>query len=491
MKTYHWIAAVLGLLMFAAAFWQLEVADSGLVVTNTKVDGLPITLISPDVDDSTERPLVLVGHGVAGSRVIMLGYGLTFAHAGYNVALWDFAGHGSNPNPMPEERDENTLVADADAARTAAQANGFAVDRTAVLGHSMGSGMALSFGITHPETMATIAVSPVSRNVSPDLPRNLLLLAEGLDQRFVENAEELLQQAGGKGGDAQDGTARQMEVIPGVEHITILFSSTAQQSARRWLDDTFGPQPGASDFTDRRMMWYLLGLVGTLLFFWSLSPLINSLDDGYEEEGMMTVGRRIGALLIGALGATSILYVLSNAGLNLNQLFGMLVGGYILVWFAVAGALSILLLGRLPVGFDRAAFFGSLMVFAALWVGLGLLGNYAWLPWLIIPKRLILWPLGVLLSLPWFMAVAQAVLPTTWWGRVLWWLGYTLILIGGLFLALRLNPELGFLVLILPVFPIVMGLHALAAGPYRWRVSFALGGALFVGWLVLAVFPLQ
>ncbi len=89
------------------------------------------------------------------------------------------------------------------------------------------------------------------------------------------------------------------------------------------------------------------------------------------------------------------------------------------------------------------------------------------------------------------MAVAQAVLPTAWWGRMLWWLGYTLILIGGLFLALRLNPELGFLILILPVFPIVMGLHALAAGPYRWRVSFALGGALFVGWLVLAVFPLQ
>ena len=188
MKTYHWIAAVLGLLMFAAALWQLEVADSGLVVTNTKVDGLPITLISPDDDDSAGRPLVLVGHGVAGSRVIMRGYALTFAHAGYNVALWDFAGHGSNPNSMPEERDENTLVADADAARTAAQANGFAVDRTAVLGHSMGSGMALSYGITHPETMATIAVSPVSRDVSPDLPRNLLLLAEGLDQRFVENA---------------------------------------------------------------------------------------------------------------------------------------------------------------------------------------------------------------------------------------------------------------------------------------------------------------
>jgi uncharacterized membrane protein YhhN len=89
------------------------------------------------------------------------------------------------------------------------------------------------------------------------------------------------------------------------------------------------------------------------------------------------------------------------------------------------------------------------------------------------------------------MAVAQAVLPTSRLGRALWWLGYTLVLVGGLFLALRLNPELGFLILILPVFPVVLGLHALTAGPYRWRVSFAVGGALFIGWMVLAVFPLQ
>ncbi len=476
--------------MFLLSIWQLESADNGLVVINTKAGELPVTLISPGVEDAANRPLVLIGHGVAGSRVIMRGYAFTLAHAGYNVALWDFAGHGGNPKPMAEDRDEDTLVADAEAALAAAQENGFAVDRTAVLGHSMGSGMALSYGMAHPETMATIAVSPVSRTITTELPRNLLLLAEGLDQRFVNNAEQLLDQAGGPGGDPKAGTARQMEIIPGVEHITIVFSSTAQQSARQWLDDTFGPQPAASDFIDRRMTWYLLGLVGTLMFFLSISPLINNLDDGYEEENMSTVGRRIGALIFGALGATGILYILSHAGLDINHLLGLLVGGYLLVWFAVAGALSILLLGRVPGQFERPAFLGGLMVFAALWIGLGFLGNYVWLPWIMISKRLILWPLGVLLCLPWFMAIALTALPTTWWGRILWWLAYTLVLLGGLFLALRLNPELGFLILILPVFPVVMGLHALMAGPYRWRVSFALGGALFIGWLVLAVFPL-
>jgi hypothetical protein len=66
-----------------------------------------------------------------------------------------------------------------------------------------------------------------------------------------------------------------------------------------------------------------------------------------------------------------------------------------------------------------------------------------------------------------------------------------LILVFALYLAMQLNTELGFLILILPIFPLVLGVHALAAGPYRWRASFAIGGALFIGWLVAAVFPLQ
>jgi dienelactone hydrolase len=490
MKIYHWITAGLGLIMFLAAVWLFETSDNGLKIINTKSGELPVTLISPQVESAENRPLVLIGHGLAGSRVIMRGYAFTLAHAGYNVAMWDSAGHAGNPIPMQEARDEASLVDEAEAAREVAKSNGFATDRIAVLGHSMGSGMALSYGTSNPDTIATIAVSPVSRPVSPDLPRNLLLLAEGLDQRFVTNAENLLEQAGGAGGDLQVGTARKMVIIPGVEHISILFSTNAQKSARQWLDEIFGSQPGARDFTDRRMLWYLLGLAGTLLFFWSVSALINNLDEGYEEVSESSVWRRLGALVIGAIGASGILFVLSNAGLNISQLLNMLVGGYILVWFAIAGAISILLLGRLPVAFERAALIASLMIFAALWVGLGLLGNYGWLPWLLIPKRLILWPLASLLCLPWFMAVAQSVLPAAWWGRLIWWLGYTLLLIGGLFLSLRLNPELGFLVLILPVFPLVLGLHALVSGPYRWRFSFALGGSLFIGWLVMAVFPL-
>ena len=492
MKTSRWISAAIGLLMVLIAIWQLEAADSGLKVTHLRAGDLPVTLISPGGDNVGDRPLVLIGHGVAGSRVIMRGYALTMAHAGYNVAIWDFAGHGSNPLPLPVDREPRTLVADAEAALLVAQENGLGTSgQIAVLGHSMGSGMALSYGIAHPETMATIAVSPVTRPVTAQLPRNLLLLAEGLDQRFANNAEELLQAAGGQGGDLLDGTARRMVVIPGVEHIMILFSQSAQREARQWLDSTFGIQPQAEEFIDRRMLWYVLGLVGTLLLFWSIAPLVPGSEVDPYEQPTVPLLRRIGALIVGALGATTILYVFSQAGLQLNDLLGLLVGGYILLWFAIAGALSMLLLGRMPAKLAWPPILGSLFVFAALWIGVGLLGSYVWLPWLLIPKRLILWPLGVVLALPWLLAVAQSMLPTGWLGRAAWWLGYSSIMVGALFLSIRLNPELSFLILILPVFPLMLGLHALASGPYRWRTTFALGGALFIGWLVMAVYPLQ
>jgi hypothetical protein len=70
-------------------------------------------------------------------------------------------------------------------------------------------------------------------------------------------------------------------------------------------------------------------------------------------------------------------------------------------------------------------------------------------------------------------------------------LAQSAILVAALTLALQLSPEMGFLILILPLFPIILGLHTLAAAPYRGSWPFALSGALFVGWLLLAVFPME
>jgi pimeloyl-ACP methyl ester carboxylesterase len=494
-KGIRWLMAMVGLLLVLLSVWQLAAATRGLEITNIRSTVPPLTIISPKEGEPSSRPLVLIGHGFAGSSVIMRGFALSLAHAGYTVVLWDFDGHGTNPQPLASDMRSDALLANAEAALAEAQERGFGVPGqapepgSAILGHSMGSGVALLFGQEHPETAATIAVSPVGQPVTPDLPRNLLLMAGTLEAAFLRNAEERLAEAGGPGGDPAAGTARKLVPIPGVEHISILFSPTAHAAAREWLNATFGLQPGAKGYTDRRILWYGLGLIGTLL---AAIAVASSLAEPVSASAAQRPWWwRLGALTGGALGATLVLWLAGRAGLGLGALLRLQVGGYLLLWFGVAGLLGLLLLWNRPSPPSRRAVLGGLLAFAALWLGVGLLGQLVWLPWLLIPRRLVLWPLGALLMLPWFLAAGEASRGTGIAGRAGWWLTQSAILVGALTLALQLSPEMGFLLLILPLFPIILGLHTLAAAPYRGSWPFALGGALFVSWLLLAVFPLQ
>jgi pimeloyl-ACP methyl ester carboxylesterase len=487
MKPSRLIAGGLGILLLLVSIWLLQAAQAGLRVIQVPSAQPPITFILPQEAELGTRPLILIGHGFAGSGQLMRGFALTLAHAGYVTALWDFDGHGSNPKPLASLRDSWSLLANAEAVLAEARQRGLgAPGQVAILGHSMGSGVALNFGQAHPETAATIAVSPVSVAVTPELPHSLLLMAGSLEGSFVGNAEKLLEEAGGEGGDPAAGTGRKLVVIPGVEHITILFKPLTHATARQWLDAVFGPQPGARDYIDRRVLWLGLGVLGTLLASVSLIP-------GMKPSGSAnrSLPSRLLALIGGALGATVILWLAGQAGLELSQIFGVLVGGYLMVWFGVAGVIAALVLRPQLNWPSRKAIIVGLLVFGVLWLGVGLLGDQVWLPWLLIPRRLLLWPLGAILLLPWFLVVGETSSQAKPIGRLGWWAFHSLVLVGSLLLALRLSAGLYFILLILPLFPAVLALHVLATLSQGERWVFGLSSALFVSWILLAVFPLQ
>jgi pimeloyl-ACP methyl ester carboxylesterase len=403
--------------------------------------------------------------------------------------LWDFDGHGASPKPPASDGQRNSLVANAEAALVLAREQGYGdPQRVAILGHSMGTGAALAYGQEHPETAATIAVSPVGVEVTPNLPRNLLLMAGELEPRFLRNAEVRLAEAGGAGGDMQAGTGRNLVAVPGVEHITILFSPTAHAAARDWLDATFGRQVGASNYRDRRMTWYGLAVLGSLLLAIALAPLLAS--PPRQAQSPRPLWRRLAAFTGGAVGATLVLWLAGEAGLPLRTLLGLQVGGYLLLWFGLAGVLSMALLWQRPLRLALRGVSGGLLSFAILWLGVGLIGHWVWLPWLLIPRRLVLWPLGVLMLLPWFLAAGQTRGLAGPPARAGWWLAHTLVLVAGMLLAVTLSSSLGFIMLILPVYPIMLGLHALATGAQRDAWPFAISGALYLSWVLLSVFPL-
>jgi pimeloyl-ACP methyl ester carboxylesterase len=481
---------IIGALFVGLSVWQIYNAEHGLDIINLHTTNPPVTIITPADAPPASRPTILIAHGFAGSSVLMRGFALTLAYAGYTTVSWDFEGHGTNPKPFALSSDSSDLIINAESALAEAVTTGL-IDpqRVAILGHSMGSGVALSYGSLHPDTNATIAISPVSQSVTHTLPHNLMLMAGSLEPQFASNAEQLFSMAGGPNADYASGAARNLVIVPNVEHISILFSPVAQSNARAWLDATYGLQPGATKYSDRRILWFGLGILG---FICLSNVMVNWLPTTSSVKGTLSPRWvRVIALTIGSLGATSILYFVSLSGVKLSQLLGVLVGGYLLIWFALAGLTSLLIL-RPRIYFPKITQIGKgLLAFAALWLGVGLLGNLVWLPWLLIPHRLWLWVPGSILLVPWFFAVGEATKQASKVGQIGWWLFQVIIVMAGFFLAIRLNPELGFLFIILPLVPVMLALHMLAISSRHGSWAFALPGAMFTAWLLLAVFPLQ
>jgi len=502
----RFLAGIGGLLLLVLAFWQTGL-PAGLERLQGRVNDIPYEFIAQTGHLDGSRPLVLIGHGYAGSAVIMRGFAYTLAQAGYVAALWDFDGHGANSNPLPSGLPRNRLLSNAEAVWGEAQGLGIGDgSRTAILGHSMGSGVALEFGVRYPQARATIAVSPVLSPVTLDLPQNLLLMAGQNEPGFQKNARILFEQATGQSASPLSsstinlvtGNVRRLIIVPWVEHVSIVFSPFAHHAARQWLDAVIGRQPGALDYTDTRILWYVIGLTGMLLACLCLVPGTRPA----LLAAQFSRGRRFLALTGAAISATLLLQLLDRLGLDLSGFLGLQMGGYLLVWFAIAGLLALALLynraepgGTQPWSWLRlpswSAVWPGLLVAAFLWVGMGLLGGQVWLPWLLIPVRLRLLPLAFACLLPWSLAVGQVTSPAHPLGRAGWWLAHSLILLISLFFAIELNPQLRFLGLILPLFPIILAVQAIAAGRQRHFWAYAFSAAPFLAWVILAVFPLS
>ena len=478
---------IVALLLIVLSWYGVISARAGLVVRWSRseppqaasrfVDGVPLLYIAPQRAEKV--PGVLVAHGFAGSKQLMLGYAYVLAHAGYAVMLWDFGGHGANATPLESiSRPYNV-----DIAYSALQSQP-EVDpsRLALLGHSMGSGSVMSAGIRNPERFAaTVAISPTGAAVTQQLPHNLQLQAGSWEGFFVANAQRLLAAAGGESQNLAAGRGRSLVVIPKAEHITILFRDASHQAALRWFDATFGVQT-TSSYVDRRMAWYGLHLLGWLIMLSAVaSPSTASTSNVHWFKSW-------GGLLLAPLVASGVLTLISSRS-DLQSLGGLLVGGAVGIWFFVAGTVWLGILFSLPRPTVRAVGLG-VALFVLLWVAFGAMAQVVWLQWWLIPMRLRLWFLLSLAFFPWFLASGVAQQGVGFGKRVAWWLGQSTALVGGFLLTLQFLPQLSFIFLLIPLFPILMALFSYAAAMVNQVWSYAIGCALFFGWAIAAAFPL-
>ncbi|WP_250121416.1 alpha/beta fold hydrolase [Chroococcidiopsis sp. CCMEE 29] len=468
------------LLLILLSWWRVAAAQAGLEVRSLERDGVPMLYVAPQQGE--RMPGVLIAHGFAGSKQLMLGYAYVLAHTGYAVMLWDFGGHGANATPL----ERLTLQQDLGVAYTVLRSQP-EVDptRLALLGHSMGSGAAMSAGIRNSDRFAaTVAISPTGAAVTPQMPRNLQLQAGSREGRFIFNAQRLLQEAGGENQNLAEGRGRSLVTIPQANHITVLFHNLSHQAARRWLDATFSIQ-ATNSYVDRRMTWYGLHLLAWLMMLGAVAPALN-LPSVHRMRAHWV--RSWGGLLLAPLAASVILTLSSRVG-EIQSLGGLLVGGAVGIWLFVAGIVWLVILSHLPRPTIRVVVLG-IALFILLWVAFGAMAQVVWLQWWLIPARLQLWPLLSLACFPWFLASGVAQQGVGIGSRLIWWLGQSVVLVGGFFLTLQFLPQLSFIFLLLPLFPIFMAIFSFAAAMLNEAWSYALGSALFFGWVIAAAFPL-
>lgn len=472
-------------LLIAAALvvlsWvQVSAARSGLTVRSLERDGVPMLFVAPRA--AARVPAVIVAHGFASSKQMMLGYGYTLAHAGYAALLLDFGGHGANAGRLVRDG----LQRDLDTAYAVLIEQG-EVDgsRVALVGHSMGSGAVMAAGIRDPERYAAVvAVSPTGAGVTPEAPRNLLLQAGGWEGRFIDNARALLAAAGDESGGFAAGSARRLTIVPRAEHISILFRRESHQAVLDWLGQVFG-EPRQTAYVDRRIAWYALHLAAWLAIVLALAPMLRS---GPRTAAGKRMGRDLLGLAAGAAAAIAVLFV-GNRLVSLQSFGGLQVGAPVGLWLAVAGLIWLLAGGNIARPSLKGLLLGILL-FGFLTAAFGVMAQPVWVQWWLVPPRLWRWILLAAACLPWFLAAGRAQQGAQAGKRALWWLIQSVAMLGGLFLTLTLVPSLWVLVLMMPLLPVVLGLLTLAGTPFDQPWPYAIGSALFFGWMLAAVFPL-
>lgn len=456
-------------------------ARSGLVVRSLDRGTVPLLYLAPQ--QAQAAPGVLIAHGFAGSKQLMLGYGHVLAQAGYAVMLWDFDGHGANPTPLKRYETQRGLEVALEVLLEQPEVD---TKRLAMLGHSMGSGIVMTVGIRDPNRFAaTIAVSPTGASVTPQTPRNLQLQAGSGEGRFVENAQRLLTQAGGANTNLIAGTGRELVIVPNVEHITILFSDVSHQAALRWLNATFG-RSSPSQYRDRRMGWYGLHLLGWLLGLAAIAPTLASQTIAATKVPAV---RQWAGLIVSPFVAIALVTLLSQH-FALESLGGVQVGGAVAVWFLIAGLTWLGILACVPRLSVRDVGLG-IALFGVLWIAFGAMAQVVWLQWWLIPMRLRLWLPIAIACFPWFLASGIVQENVGLGKRMLWWLGQSTVLVVGFGATLYFVPRLGFIFLLLPLFPLLMGILSLVAGLLNQVWVYGIGAALFFGWLLAAGFPLS
>jgi dienelactone hydrolase len=358
-------------------------------------------------------PAVILVHGLTADRVNTSALARRIAQNGYGVLAIDVRGHGENRNPFDERGLRDDLKTAVEFLRQSSLVDG---SRVVVVGHSMGAGAALDYATYDPSLKGSVMISGGWALEGPEHPRNTLFIYAENDPDFIKglSAELSAHLAGAENfetaklyGDFANGTAVEAMQVPGVNHVSIIWSADAAQNIVQWLDGIYGiKRLAAPNVKDPRLRLITLCLGLFMLLLIPIGRVCGGLSTAWEHRA---AGRTGWLGLIALLVALFIAMAL-NAAAPQAAFLSIFSGDILMSWLTIAGGLLIALLAiedpgdlrRLGSGLG-ATLFGAALAFGAIVVVIGaydvVLHRTAFTP-----ERLLVMLVSTLLLLPFFIA---------------------------------------------------------------------------------------
>ncbi len=509
----EWILAAIGGGLLAAAS-SLLVAERLPVKSITLDDGChtPVSVIFPPEDtglhESSPVWSAVVLHGLAANRRVMFPIGQQLARAGATVYLLDLPGEGDSTQEFSfASNDHCAAVAIAALARSGT----IKIERTVVVGHSLGGAAAVRLADYFPNLAGTVALSPAPMVPPRHIPANLLIESAQFDPpQLLAGARNLLSAAGGV-RDAPRDFAERRAIGSAYEslalHGSVLFDPRVLKITAQWAQKSVGVNDPAPIQTSHEMLAIVaigLGTVGIIMIL-PLGTTLICMVCGSEKliptNPHRAVGLPPGQLLLRAGVCSTAAVALLLAGVPLRALH-LYAADYVASLLSLAGLLFLVLMPvsvRALARVNARALFAAIIFALATMFAFGLWFNWqvtSFLPfgtraWRLVPLALATWP---------FFAAEELALgePTESRRRERWlvFLGIRATILAAMVLGYFGFSNGVFLPILLSPFLLAISvLQRWGSDLLRSRGGDAIAAATFnailAAWFFAAVFPLQ
>ena len=249
----------------------------------------PATILNPRITNEPPGTVILL-HGLAANRRIMMYLASEFAGHGLQVYALDFPGHGDSADSFSFAKSADCAAA---AIESLSRSGRIDPTKTVIVGHSMGGAVAIGMA-DHFPVAATIAISPAPMTLPKRMPSNLLVFSGEYELSVLHRAAAaLLQAAGGDRASPDDFAQKRAFDLRYVEHAThtsLITDRNVAHQSERWIMQTLFPEiapetlalnldlaPYATANRGRhRLAGAILGLIGILILFPFCATLVTS-----------------------------------------------------------------------------------------------------------------------------------------------------------------------------------------------------------------------